>query len=114
MPTVIPRIVAKDSERLVQFIRRVFDARGEFGGERPSEMLIGDSLIMISEAGERAPMPAFLYVYVDDVEATHKRAVAEGVTVVEEPTDTPYGHRRSMVEDAWGNVWQIARPLTSP
>jgi uncharacterized glyoxalase superfamily protein PhnB len=28
--------------------------------------------------------------------------------VVEEPLDTPYGDRRAMVRDRWGNVFQIA------
>jgi len=27
---------------------------------------------------------------------------------LEEPSDMPYGDRRGMVEDRWGNVWQIA------
>ncbi|MCA3871704.1 MAG: VOC family protein, partial [Burkholderia sp.] len=26
----------------------------------------------------------------------------------EAPADMPYGDRRAMVKDAWGNVWQIA------
>jgi uncharacterized glyoxalase superfamily protein PhnB len=32
---------------------------------------------------------------------------------VEPPGDMPYGDRRAMVEDRWGNVWQIAtfRPI---
>ena len=31
-----------------------------------------------------------------------------GANSVEAPTDTPYGDRRGMVEDKWGNTWQIA------
>jgi uncharacterized glyoxalase superfamily protein PhnB len=58
--------------------------------------------------GLRDPMPAFLYVYVDDTDSTYKRAVAADATSLEEPADMPYGDRRAMVRDAWGNVWQIA------
>jgi uncharacterized glyoxalase superfamily protein PhnB len=29
-------------------------------------------------------------------------------SVIEESSDMPYGDRRGMVEDRWGNVWQIA------
>jgi PhnB protein len=54
-----------------------------------------------------------LYVYVADVEATHARALALGARQLEAPLDTPYGDRRSMIEDTWGNTWQIARPLDS-
>ena len=71
-------------------------------------VLIGDSLLMISDAGIRNSMTAFLYVYVNDTDATFKRAVAAGARAVEDPSETPYGDRRCMVEDEWGNTWQIA------
>ena len=108
MNTITPRIVAVDARELVDFIKSVFDATGEYSAERPAMITIGDSNIMISEAGERDPMPAFLYVYVADADATYRRAVKAGARTIEEPVDTPYGDRRAMVEDRWGNVWQIA------
>jgi PhnB protein len=49
-------------------------------------------------------MTAFLYVYVDDADATFRTAVAAGARAIEVPTDTPYGDRRGMVEDSWGNT----------
>jgi uncharacterized glyoxalase superfamily protein PhnB len=63
---------------------------------------------MVSEAGEREAFPAFLYVYVDDADTTYERAVAAGAVILEKPWDTPYGDRRAMVRDAFGNVFQIA------
>ena len=60
-------------------------------------------------------MPAFLYVYVDDTDATYRRALEAGARSLEEPLDMLYGDRRGMVEDEWGNIWQIAtRLLMSP
>jgi uncharacterized glyoxalase superfamily protein PhnB len=53
-------------------------------------------------------MPAFLYLYVEDADATYRRAVQAGAQSLEEPSDMPYGDRRGMVQDRWGNVWQIA------
>ena len=41
-------------------------------------------------------------------DAAFHRAVAEGAEALEEPRDMPYGDRRAMVRDRWGNVWQIA------
>lgn len=111
--TVTPRIVARDAGALVDFIKHVFGATGDYSPERPAELRIGDSTIMISDAGVRGPMPAFLYVYVEDVGATYARALEAGAVPVEAPAETPYGHRRAMVEDRWGNAWQIARPLPS-
>jgi len=63
---------------------------------------------MISDAGVRDATPAFLYVYVDDADAVCRRAIQAGATSIEEPADTPYGDRRGMVADGWGNAWQIA------
>jgi len=63
---------------------------------------------MISDVGLRGPMPAFLYVYVPDADATYRRALESGARSIEEPSDMPYGDRRCMVEDKWGNIWQIA------
>lgn len=55
--------------------------------------------------------PAFLYVYVDDTDARYGRAMAAGAVSLEEPVDTPYGDRRAMVRDPFGNVYQLAHRL---
>ena len=105
---VTPRITVDGARDLVEFIEHTFGATGHFRSDGPSEIRIGDSLIMVSDAGLRDPMPAFLYVYVDDVDATYRRAVEAGATSLEQPEDMPYGDRRGMVKDRWGNLWQIA------
>lgn len=108
-PTVTPRIFVRDPEKLVAFIKYVFHARGELHPGRPAEIRIGDSLVMVSDGdGLRNPVPAFLYVYVEDTDSTYRRAIAANAISVEEPTDMPYGDRRAMVKDDWGNTWQIA------
>jgi PhnB protein len=109
--TITPRIVARDAASLVEFIKEVFQARGDFRADVPSDIQIGDSRILISGAGPRDVMPAFLYVYVPDTDTTYQRALAAGALSLEEPRDLPYGDRRGMVKDRWGNVWQIATPL---
>lgn len=106
--TVTPRIVVPDAERLVVFVKQAFDATGEYRQARPSELRIGDSVIMISDSGARRPMTAFLYVYVDDSDTVYRRCVAAGARSLEAPSDVHYGDRRCMVEDNWGNTWQIA------
>jgi len=106
--TVTPRIVAHDAKQLVEFLQHVFGATGEYRQDRPSEVRIGDSLVMVSDADVRSPMTAFLYVYVDDTDATYRRALEAGARSLEEPSEMPYGDRRCMVEDRWGNTWQIA------
>ena len=65
-------------------------------------------MIMISNAATRHSMPAFLYVYVDDTDKIHRRGLDAGAISLEAPSDMPYGDRRGMVQDEWGNAWQIA------
>jgi len=110
-PTVVPRIVAHDAHQLVEFVKRVFEATGEYQSDRPAALSIGNSVVMISDAGVRDPSTAFLYVYVADVDRTYRRAIDAGARSLEEPWDLPYGDRRGMVEDKWGNTWQIATHL---
>jgi uncharacterized glyoxalase superfamily protein PhnB len=106
--TVTPRIVVHGAQQLVDFVKQVFGARGDYRRDLPSVMKIGDSLLMVSEAGIRDPIPAFLYLYVQDTDDTYRRALQAGAISLEEPSDMPYGDRRAMVEDRWGNIWQIA------
>ena len=106
--TVTPRIVVHGAQQLVQFVKQVFGATGDYSPDRPAVINIGDSIVMISDAGTRKPAPAFLYVYVKDADRTYLRALEAGARSLEEPSDVPYGDRRGMVEDGWGNTWQIA------
>ena len=110
--SVTPRIVVDDVAGQVKFLRAVFGATGSVEPGRPAEILIGDSLVMISPAEERDAFQAFLYVYVDDADATYRRALEAGALSVEEPLETPYGDRRAMVRDPFGNIFQVAHQVT--
>lgn len=82
------------------------------------EVRIGDSMLMIGEgeAGDGGVMPirpmAF-HIFVKDVDATFKRAVAAGAASLGEPEDRHYGERTGFVRDPFGNHWFIATPLGS-
>jgi PhnB protein len=111
--TITPRIVVDDVAAQVQFLRLVFGARGEVEPNRPAEMRIGDSLLMVTSATERERFPAFLYVYVSQADEVYTRAIAAGATPLEAPIDTPYGDRRGMVRDPFGNIFQIAHRIAA-
>ena len=104
-------MVVADAAGAVRFLRDVFDGTGEYHEDRPAELHIGDSIVMVSSAGVREVFPAFLYVYVEDADGTYRRALASGATSLEAPLETPYGDRRAMVRDPFGNVWQIAHTV---
>jgi PhnB protein len=104
--TVSPRIVVHEAQLLVEFVKYVFGVTEEYRPDAPAVLSTGDSIVMISDAGIRDPAPAFLYVYVDNTDETYRRAVEAGARSLEEPSDLPYGDRRGMLEDKWGNTCQ--------
>ena len=105
---VTPRLFVAGAAKLVSFLKHTFGATGSFRNDGPSEIHIGDSIVMVSEAGMRDAMPAFLYVYLDDMDGAFRRALEGGARVIEEPQDTFYGDRRATVRDPFGNTWQMA------
>ena len=107
-PSITPRLVADDVAREVEFLNQAFGGTGEFRDDRPSEIKIGDSLVMVSGVGVREATAAFLYLYVEDTDATYDRALKAGGKSLEAPQDMPYGDRRAMIKDPGGNTWQIA------
>lgn len=107
-PPVIPRLSVADPSMCVNFLREVFGAQGTFNADRPSELRIGESLIMVGNVVERQPTSSFLYVYVADTDQAFEKALSLGAKPMEQPREMPYGDRRAMIEDPWGNRWQIA------
>ncbi|MDH7798533.1 MULTISPECIES: VOC family protein [unclassified Beijerinckia] len=109
---VTPRLITADVAGLVEFIRLVFNAEGEAIENRPVELKIAGSTIMVSDGGGIRPsMPGMLYVYVPDTDATCRSAEAAGAEIIEPPSDMPWGDRRATIADQWGNIWQVATCL---
>lgn len=50
-------------------------------------------------------------VVVEDVDAHHAHALAEGAEVVYAPVDQPYGYREYSARDLEGALWSFLRPL---
>ena len=115
--SVNPFVIASGAEDLMAFLAEVFGAGEKERITRPdgsighAEMLIGNSIVMLTDATEALPArPGALYVYVDDVDSAFRRAVAAGATVRSEPADQFYGNREAGVVDRWGNIWWMATP----
>lgn len=115
-PEVSPYLVVADAQSTLSFLDAVFgatalrryDAPG--GGVMHAEVRIGQSVVMIGDAGEEwPPVPAFLHVYVEDVDAVYQRALRLGAEPVQEPErkgDDP--DRRGGFRDPGGNTWWVA------
>ena len=113
--TVTPYLTVQGAAKLIEFLKQAFEAREiermtqPDGTIRHAEVRIGDSVVMMSEAGgEREPMPSGIYLYVNDTDAVYKRALQVGATSLMEPADQFYGDRSAGVKDSSGNHWWIA------
>ncbi|NND71855.1 MAG: VOC family protein [Rhodothermales bacterium] len=113
--TVTPYLIVDGVEKLVAFTRDVFGAtlRGELryredGSVMHTEIAIGDSVIMLGEpTDEWKAMPSTLYVYVDDCDATYRKALDFGAVSVSEPALYPHGDRYAGIQDLSGNIWWV-------
>ncbi len=113
--TVTPFLHPRGAPRMIDFLERAFGAEEKSRAQTPdgvihhATVMIGDSMIEMGEArGEWQPMATTFYVYVDDVDALYRRAVAAGATSQSEPADQPHGDRVAGVTDPFDNVWYIA------
>lgn len=113
--TVTPYLVVEGVPRLIDFLKSAFDAvetelvPGPDGKIGHAEVRIGDSVVMMGEAsGEWKPMPAMIYLYLSDADASYKRALDAGATSLMEPADQFYGDRNAGVKDPCGNQWWVA------
>ena len=79
-----------------------------------AEMRIDDSVIMLADAhGEWAAVPAWLHVYVPDVDATYQKALAAGGSSMQPPSQRDGDpDRRGGVADPSGNQWWISTQIS--
>ncbi len=112
---VTPYLLVPDVARLIEFLKQAFDGIERAKISRPdgtvlhAQVRIGNSLLMIGQPQSPwKPRPSMLYLYVADVDATYRRAIAAGAQSVLEPADMFYGDRHACVKDVAENDWWIA------
>ena len=113
--SVNPYLHPRRAEPFISFLKRAFGAQEVAKYASPDGVVhhavvrVGDSVLEMGEAqGKYETMEAMFYLYVPDMEAVYRQALAAGATSFQEPTDQPYGDRNAGVKDAFGNKWYIA------
>lgn len=114
--TVTPYLLVTDLEAMTDFLEAAFGAEQTYrttggGGGVHVELRIGDSRIMVGGGDPvEHDQPAALFLYVDDVDALHERAVRAGATSIMEPADGLFEEERGAgVVDPAGNQWFLGR-----
>jgi len=122
---VMPCLTISGAAKALEFYSSVFGATermrmpGPGGTIVHAEIQIGDSVVIIADAdphqettapppGGLPGSPAFLFIYVEDVDAVIARATELGATLQRPAADQFYGDRDGYIIDPFGHGWTVA------
>ena len=123
MHTVTPHLVCAGAADAIEFYKKAFNATEEGrmpgpGGKLMHAMIrINGSAVMLvdemPEWGSFGPKalrrsPVTIHLYVEDVDAVVKQAVAAGAKVTMPVADMFWGDRYGQLEDPFGHNWSVA------
>src|SRR5512140_1987663 len=123
MHTVTPHLVCAGAADAIEFYKKAFNATelGRLAGPQGKLMhaaiRIGDSTVMlVDEFPEHHSLgpkslkgsPVTIHLYVEDVDACVKRAVAAGAKIAMPVDDMFWGDRYGKLEDPFGHHWSVA------
>lgn len=126
MHSVTPHLVCAGAADAITFYKQAFGAvevgrlPGPQGKLMHAMIRIGDSAVMLvdefPDRGSLGPKslkgsPVTIHLYVEDVDATVKRAVAAGAKITMPVEDMFWGDRYGRLEDPFGHSWSIATHL---
>ena len=117
MPRVTPYLFYEDAGAALDWLARAFGFEervrmpGPDGTVMHGEMAVADGRVMLGrpggdyvDPGPEGGVHQLQYVYVDDVDAHHRRASEAGATIVRAPEDQFYGDRTYTAADLAGHV----------
>lgn len=117
--TLTPQIAVKNGDKAIALYKKALGAKEMRRMLLPgtdkimhAALEIGDSKLFLSDKAMQKKDPkgvgSAFYVYVADVDAAHKRAVAAGMSETMAPMDMFWGDRMSAVDDRFGHRWCFA------
>lgn len=123
--SVTPYLIIKGARDAIEFYKKAFGAIELFRFDAPggkighAEIKIGDSPIMLADEypemgyGYASPQTVggasvSIMIYVEDVDAIFKQAIAAGGKEQRAVKDQFYGDRSGTLEDPFGHVWHVS------
>lgn len=117
--TLTPQIAVKNGDKAIPHYEEALGAKELRRMLLPgtdkimhAALAIGDSKMFLSDVAMQKKNPkgvgSAFYVYVEDVDAAHKRALAAGMSETMAPMDMFWGDRCSAVDDRFGHRWCFA------
>jgi len=121
--SLTPYLSIEGANEAIKFYQKAFNATLICNMPTPDgrvmhgAMMIGDSMLMFSDAFPEWGMPGAkhykgspvtIHLYVEDADATFARAVNAGAKVIMPLDDAFWGDRYGKLEDPFGHQWSIA------
>ena len=119
---ITPSLAFKDTQKAIDFYKKAFNAKvtGVFKapngkGIMHATIQVGDSVLMMGDEMEHCKSaetmggtPVSLFLYVNDVDATFKQAVAAGAKETMPVAEMFWGDRAGNLIDPFGYAWMVA------
>jgi PhnB protein len=117
--TLTPQIAVKNGDKAIAHYKEALGATEMRRMTLPgtdkimhAALEIGDSKMFLSDVSmqkkDRKGVGSAFYVYVENVDAAHRRALAAGMKETMAPMDMFWGDRFSAVDDRFGHRWCFA------
>ena len=120
--TASPYLTVSDAAAALDFYKRAFGATELMRLTGPgdkighAEIMIGNSRIMLSDEfpgfglspQSLGGSPVKIHLYVEDVDALAKQAVAAGAKIIRPVEDQFYGDRSGQLADPFGHLWIVS------
>lgn len=108
---LMPYLIIPNAYLFIDFMKNVFGAETQVivprseGVIMHGELKIGDAVIMFADTTEQfESRPAGIFIYMDSVDDTYKKAMSAGAISAMAPTLQPYGYTCGF-RDPYGNDW---------
>jgi len=126
MHSVTPHLICAGAANAIEFYKKAFNAVEEVRLAGPQGRLMhamirieGSAVMLVDEMPEWGALgpkslkgsPVTIHLYVEDVDAFVKRAVAAGAKITMPLDDMFWGDRYCKLEDPFGHHWSVATHL---
>lgn len=119
--TITPYIAVSDGDAALTFYEKALGAETLNAMRVPgtekimhATLQLGTSKLFLADGAEHFPAPtgpeggAHFYLYLEDVDAVHARALDAGMTELTPPTDMFWGDRMSGLRCPYNHTWNLS------
>jgi uncharacterized glyoxalase superfamily protein PhnB len=114
---VLPYLFYENPRAALEWLSEAFGLNERSNGAiAHAEVEIGGGAVMIGNMGLRnrerpSTVCSSVYVFVDDLDVHHQRAMLAGAVIVEPPADLPFGDRVYLAKDLEGHERYFAQHI---